>query len=128
RRSSDLVHANSPRDALARIETMTLMAGLELPVRAIRDQMSSAVDLIVHLARLRDGSRHVTHVTEVHGMEGDIVTLQDVFLYDFGMGDEADGRSKGRLKATGIRPHLSEKVSDYGIELPAQLFQTEGFT
>src|SRR5213075_1599758 len=80
------VHANTPRDALARIETMTLMSGFDLPVRAIREQMSSALDLIVHLTRLRDGTRRVTHVTEVQGMEGDVITLQDIYLFDFGMG------------------------------------------
>jgi len=122
------VHANSPRDALARIETMTLMAGFDLPIRAIREQMSSALDVIVHLTRLRDGTRRITHVTEVQGMEGDVVTLQDVFLFDYGMGIDQNGRFKGHLKATGIRPRFAEKLQDLGVKLGAELFATEGFT
>jgi pilus assembly protein CpaF len=121
------VHANTPRDALARIETMTLMSGFDLPVRAIREQMSSALDLIVHLSRLRDGSRRITHVTEVQGMEGDVITLQDVFLFDYGMGIDQSGRFKGHLKATGIRPRFAEKLQDMGVKLGAELFATEGF-
>jgi pilus assembly protein CpaF len=121
------VHANTPRDALARIETMTLMSGFDLPVRAIREQMSSALDLIVHLSRLRDGSRRITHVTEVQGMEGDVITLQDVFLFDYGMGIDQSGRFKGHLKATGIRPRFAEKLQDLGVKLGAELFATEGF-
>src|SRR2546421_8583514 len=121
------VHSNSPRDTLARIETMTLMSGFDLPVRAIREQMASALDLIVHLTRLRDGTRRVTHVTEVQGMEGDVITLQDLFLFDFGMGVDERGRFMGQLKATGIRPRFAEKLADYGIRLGADLFQSEGF-
>jgi pilus assembly protein CpaF len=121
------VHSNSPRDTLARIETMVLMAGMDLPVRAIREQVSSAVDLIVHLNRLRDGSRRVTQVTEVVGMEGDVITTQDLFLFDYGMGVDSDGRYKGRLKATGIRPSFSDRLTDYGINLPAELFAPEPF-
>ncbi len=121
------VHANSPRDALSRIETMTLMAGFDLPVRAIREQMASALDLIIHLGRLRDGSRRVTHVTEVQGMEGDVIVTQDVFLFDFGMGVDSDGRFQGHLKATGLRPKFSEKLSDYGILLEEELFRAETF-
>jgi len=120
------VHSNSPRDTLARIETMTLMAGFDLPIRAIREQMASAVDVIVHLSRLRDGSRRVTHVTEVQGMEGDVITLQDIFLFDFGMGVDEGGRFKGHLKPTGIRPKFAEKMADYGIKLKADMFQGEG--
>ena len=121
------VHSNSPRDTLARIETMTLMSGFDLPIRAIREQMSSALDLIVHLTRLRDGSRRVTHVTEVQGMEGDVITLQDLFLFDYGMGVDENGRFKGHLKATGIRPKFAERLADYGIRLSAELFANEGF-
>src|SRR5438067_402628 len=121
------VHSNSPRDTLARIETMTLMAGFDLPIRAIREQMSSALDLIVHLTRLRDGTRRITHVTEVQGMEGDVITLQDLFLFDFGMGVDDRGRFLGQLKATGIRPRFAEKLADYGIRLGPELFQSEGF-
>lgn len=121
------VHSNTPRDTLARIETMVLMAGMELPVRAIREQVSSAVDLIVHLNRMRDGSRKITQLTEVVGMEGDVITTQDLFMFDYAMGMDADGRLKGRLKATGIRPSFSERLSDYGINLPAELFAPEPF-
>jgi len=122
------VHANTPRDSLARIETMTLMSGFDLPVRAIREQMSSALDLIVHLTRLRDGTRRITHITEVQGMEGDVITLQDVFLFDFGMGIDQNGRFKGHLKATGIRPRFAEKLQDLGVKLGAELFATSGMT
>jgi pilus assembly protein CpaF len=121
------VHSNTPRDTLSRIETMVLMAGMELPVRAIREQVSSAVDLIVHLNRLRDGSRKVTQVTEVVGMEGDVITTQDLFLFDYGMGVDENGMYKGRLKATGIRPSFSDRLMDYGVNLPAELFAPEPF-
>src|SRR3546814_13018129 len=93
--SMTTVHANSPRDALSRIETLTLMAGFDLPIRAIREQVSSAVDLIVQLTRLRDGTRRVTHITEVEGMEGDKITLQDIFLFAFSAGVGANGRHQG---------------------------------
>jgi pilus assembly protein CpaF len=121
------VHSNSPRDTLARIETMVLMAGMDLPVRAIREQVASALDLVVHIHRLRDGTRRVTHVTEVVGMEGDIITLQDLMLFDYGMGVDDDGKYIGYLKATGIRPAFSEHLEDYGIHLPAELFHPEAF-
>jgi len=121
------VHSNSPRDTLSRVETMVLMAGFDLPIRAIREQISSAIDLIVHVARLRDGTRRVTHVTEVEGMEGDVITLQDLFLFDFGMSVDDQGRYKGRLKATGIRPSFSDQLRDQGIKLPGDLFDPEPF-
>jgi len=121
------VHSNSPRDTLSRIETMVLMAGYDLPVRAIREQVASAVDLIVHVSRLKDGTRRVTHVTEVEGMEGEVITLQDLFLFDYGMGVDDDGKYQGRLKATGIRPTFSEELSQQGIRLPADLFEPEPF-
>jgi len=121
------IHSNSPRDSLARLETLTLMSGFELPVRAIREQMASALDLIVHIGRLRDGTRRITHVTEVQGMEGDVITLQDLFLFDFGMGVDTDGRFKGHLKSTGIRPKFAERLADYGIRLGGDLFQSEAF-
>ncbi|MBV8983750.1 MAG: CpaF family protein [Acidimicrobiia bacterium] len=119
------VHSNSPRDSLSRIETMTLMAGFDLPIRAIREQMASALDLIVHLTRLRDGTRRITHITEVQGMEGDVITMQDVFLFDFGAGIDPNGRFKGQLKATGIRPRFAEKLADLGVKLGAELFATQ---
>src|SRR5215212_707445 len=121
------VHSNSPRDTLSRIETMTLMSGFDLPIRAIREQMASAIDLIVHLTRLRDGTRRITHVTEVQGMEGDVITLQDVFLFDFGMGVDEHGRFRGHLKATGVRPKFAEKLADLGIRLGPEVFQPEAF-
>jgi pilus assembly protein CpaF len=121
------VHSNSPRDTLSRIETMVLMAGFDLPMRAIREQIAAAVDLVIHVSRLKDGTRRVTHVTEVEGMEGDIITMQDLFLFDFGMGVDEDGVYKGRLKATGIRPTFSQDLENQGIRLPADLFDPEPF-
>src|SRR4051812_19311380 len=121
------IHSNSPRDTLARIETMTLMSGFDLPVRAIREQMASALDLIVHISRLRDGSRRISHVTEVQRMEGDVITLQDIYLFDYGMGIDDHGRFRGCLKAPGIRPSFGEKLADLGIRFSGGLFQTEGF-
>jgi pilus assembly protein CpaF len=119
------VHSNGPRDTLSRLETMVLMAGVDLPVRAIREQVASAIDLIVHQQRLRDGSRRVTHVTEVVGMEGDIITLQDVFLFDFRMGVDERGHFRGRLKSTGLRPSFLDRLIDAGIKVPPQLFGFE---
>ena len=89
---------------------MTLMAGMDLPVRVIREQMASALDMIVHLTRLRDGTRRVTHVSEVMGMEGDVVVLQDIYTFDFAAGIDEEGRFRGGLKSTGIRPSFSEKL------------------
>jgi pilus assembly protein CpaF len=119
------VHSNTPRDTLSRIETMTLMAGFDLPVRAIREQMASALDLIVHISRLRDGTRRITHITEVQGMEGDVITLQDIFLFDYHMGVDEHGRFRGHLKATGVRPKFAEKLADLGIRMGPEVFQPE---
>jgi len=119
------VHANSPRDVIARLETMCLMAGMDLPVRAIREQVASAIQMIVHQSRLKDGTRRVTHVSEVVGMEGDIITLQDLFLFDFGMGVDEAGRFRGHIKATGIRPKFIERLQDAGIHLEAEIFEPE---
>jgi pilus assembly protein CpaF len=116
--SLSTLHANTPRDVLARLETMVLMAGFELPVRAIREQIASAVDLIVHIGRLRDGTRRVTHIVEVEGMEGEIITLTDLYLFDYTAGIDDDGRFKGQLKATGLRPKFAERLADQGIEVP----------
>jgi len=116
------VHSNSPRDTLSRIETMTLMAGMDLPVRVIREQMASALDCIVHLSRLRDGTRRITAVSEVMGMEGDVVVLQDIYTFDFSAGIAEDGRFRGQLLSTGIRPSFSERLADYGIRLDPKLF------
>ena len=120
--SISTVHSNSPRDALARIETMVLMAGTELGVRAIREQAASALDLIIHQARLKDGSRHITHITEVVGMEGDVITLQDIFAYDFGAGVDETGAFRGELRPTGLRPHFLEKLRERNVEVPGTLF------
>jgi pilus assembly protein CpaF len=113
-------HANSPRDMLARLETMVLMAGMDLPVSAIRQQVSSAVDLIVHQSRLRDGTRKITNITEVQGMEGDIIVLQDIFAFQ----QEAfeNGKVIGRIMATGVRPRFMPKIEDAGIHIPPQVF------
>lgn len=123
--SLSTVHSNSPRDSLSRVETMVLMAGMDLPVRAIREQMASALNLIVHQSRMRDGSRKITHITEVVGMEGDVITLQDIFLFDFSMGVDDAGHFLGTIKATGIRPRFLEKLSDIGIELEPGIFEYE---
>ena len=116
------LHANSPRDSLARLETMVLMAGIDLPTRAIREQASSALDLIVHQARLKDGTRRITHITEVTGMESDVVTLQDLFSFDFHAGVDEHGRYLGTLRTTGIRPTFLERLTDEGIAIPHGLF------
>jgi pilus assembly protein CpaF len=116
------VHANSARDALARIETMVLMAGYDLPVRAIRQQVASALELIVHLERLQDGSRRVTAITEVQRMESDVITLQDIFRFEV-EGVTSNGAVLGRLAATGLRPTFQSKFDKHGIELPLELFQ-----
>ena len=121
------IHANTPRDTLSRLETLVLMAGFDLPVRAIREQVASAIDCIVQLTRLRDGTRRITHITEIQGMEGDVITLQDVFLFDFGMGVDEHGRFRGHLKATGVRPKFAEKLQDQGIRLGPEVFQPEAF-
>src|SRR5436190_6415176 len=120
--SISTIHANSPRDVLSRLETMTMMAGMELTVRAIREQISSAINLIVHQARLRDGSRRVTHITEIVGMEGEVITLQDLFLFDFKAGVDEHGKFQGSLWPTGLRPHFLDKLQDRGIEISPRLF------
>ncbi len=120
--SLSTVHSNSPRDGLSRIETMVLMAGIDLPMRAIREQTASAIDLIIHLTRFRDGTRRITHVTEVEGMEGDVITLQDVFLFDYSAGIDADGRFQGAAQPTGIRPRFTDHLADLGIPVPTELF------
>ena len=116
------VHSNSPRDTLRRIETMVLMAGMELPLRAIREQIASAIDLVAHMERLRDGTRRVTQVAEVQGMESDNVIMQDIFMFEqTGM---QNGRVLGALKPTGLRPKFADKFALNNIELPADVFAT----
>jgi pilus assembly protein CpaF len=107
-------HANSPRELMSRLETMVLMSGMDLPVRAIREQIQSGLDLVVHQSRLKDGTRKVVHITEVVGMEGDIITLQDIFTYKT-EGVDSFGRMKGSFVATGIRPNFVEKLASSGI-------------
>lgn len=114
-------HSNSPRDTISRLETMVLMAGFELPIRAIREQISSALDIIVHQSRMQDGSRKITQITEVLGMEGDIITLQDIFVFkQTGLDEKKNVRGKHR--ATGVKPRCIEKLAALGIHLPADLF------
>ncbi|MDQ4213399.1 CpaF family protein [Microbacterium capsulatum] len=125
--SISTIHANSPRDAVSRLETLVLMAGMDLPLRAIREQISSAVDVIVQIQRHKDGGRRITHVTEVHGMEGEIITLQDAFAFDYSAGFDPEGRLLGRLKPTGVRPRFAERIADAGIRLPMSLFQEDVF-
>lgn len=120
------LHANAPRDALSRLETLVLMAGFDLPMKAIREQSSRAIDLVVQLTRLRDGTRRVTHITEVQGMEGDVITMQDIFLFDFSMGVDEHGKFRGQLKATGVRPKFTEKLADLGIRLGPEVFAADG--
>jgi pilus assembly protein CpaF len=113
-------HSNSPRDMLARLETMVLMAGMDLPLRAVREQIASALDLVVHTERMRDGTRKIVNITEVQGMEGELIVLQDVFIFE--QTGVSEGRIQGRLRPTGVRPRFSEKFEVMGIELPASLF------
>ena len=115
------LHANTPRDAISRLETLVLMAGMDLPVRAIREQIASAIDVIVQLSRLRDGTRRVTHITEVVGMEGETITLSDIFLLET-KGIDEQGNYIAELKPTGLRPLAAERLAEHGIELRASLF------
>jgi pilus assembly protein CpaF len=106
------IHANSPRDALLRLETMVLMSGVDLPLRAIREQIASALDLIVQLGRNTDGSRVITHVTEVQGREGDTITLQEIF-----------DRHGGPLRATGLRPRSADRLAERSVDIPLSIFR-----
>ena len=119
--SMTTAHANSARDALSRLETMVLMSGMELPLRAIRSQIASAVDIIVQIARLRDGSRKIINIAEVTGMEGDIITLQDLFYFE-NHGVDQDGRITGAFLTSGLRPLCTEKLAMNGVTLPPDLF------
>ena len=118
--SMTTLHSNSPRDTLSRLETMVMMAGMDLPSRAIREQIASAINLIVHQERLRDGSRHVTYITEVQGMEGDVITMTDLFVFEQ-TGIES-GHVVGRLRPTGLRPKFMDRIEASGIHLPASVF------
>jgi pilus assembly protein CpaF len=116
------LHANTPRDALSRLETMVLMAGMDLPLRAIRDQVSSSLDVIVHISRLRDGTRRVTQICEVVGQEGDVVSLSELFAFDFSAGLDEHGRHQGTLLPTGLRPTFVERLTGVGVQLPTEWF------
>ncbi len=118
--SMTTLHSNSPRDTLARLETMTMMAGMELPVRAIREQVSSAIDIVIHQERMRDGSRKIVNITEVAGMEGDIITMTDIYIFEQTGYD--NGRVVGRLRPTGLRPRFYEKIEAAGIHLPPSIW------
>ncbi len=118
--SMTTAHSNGPRDTLARIETMALMAGMELPVRAIREQIASAIDLVIHQERMRDGTRKVVKITEVSGMEGDVITMTDIFSFE--QTGYEEGKVIGRLRPTGLRPKFIDKIEAAGIHLPATIF------
>ena len=118
--SMTTVHANSPRDALARLETLVLMSGIELPVKAIRQQIAGAINVFCQLNRLRDGSRRVTSITEVNGMEGDTITMQEIFTFE-SQGAGPDGKIIGQFKPTGIRPQILDRMFTMGLQLPAEI-------
>jgi pilus assembly protein CpaF len=118
--SMTTLHSNGPRDTLARLETMTLMAGMDLPSRAIREQVASAIDLICHQERMRDGTRKITNLTEISGMEGEVITMTDIFVYEQ-TGIE-NGQITGRLRPTGLRPKFMDKLEAAGINLPPSIF------
>ena len=119
--SLSTVHANTPRDALSRIETMVLMAGMELPVRVIREQIASAMNLVIQISRLRDGSRHITQISEITGQEGDTILMQDLFAFDYSTDSESN--ALGKLVPTGITPSFTDKLKDHGVELSSEYFR-----
>lgn len=118
--SMTTLHSNSPRDTLARLETMVMMAGMDLPVRAIREQISSAIDLVIHQERMRDGTRKVVNITEIAGMEGDVITMTDIYVFE--QSGIENGKIIGRLRPTGLRPRFYEKIEAAGIHLPPSLW------
>ena len=115
--SLSTIHANKPREALTRLENMVGMAGINLPSKAVRTQIAAALDIIVQVSRMRDGMRRITHVMEVVGMEGDVITTQDLFLYEF-EGEEADGKLRGNFRCSGLRPHFTPKAAYFGLDRP----------
>ncbi|MDO9458443.1 CpaF family protein, partial [Nocardioides sp.] len=119
------LHSNSPRDTLSRMETMVLMAGMDLPIRAIREQVASAVDVVVHQTRFKDGTRRITHITEVERMEGDVITMQDVFVFDTKAGFDAEGHSLGRMRSTGLRPKFLEKMAEVNVTVDPLIFHAD---
>jgi len=124
--SISTVHSNSPRDALSRLETMAMMSGMDLGIRAIREQIASAIQVIVHQARMKDGIRRITHVTEIVGMEGDVITLQDLFLFDYSAGIDDEGKFRGQMKATGLRPRFMDRLAERGVAIAAEVFSPTG--
>ncbi len=118
--SMTTLHSNGPRDTLSRLETMTLMAGMDLPSRAIREQVSTAIDVVVHQERMRDGTRKIVNVTEVSGMEGDVITMTDIFVFE--QSGLENGKIVGRLRPTGLRPKFMDKIEASGIHLPPSIF------
>jgi pilus assembly protein CpaF len=114
------IHANTARDALSRLETLVLMAGMELPAKAIRQQTAAAIDLIVQLSRMKDGSRKVTGISEITGMEGETITMQDIFVYE-PKGMDPAGKVIGVFRPTGIRPNIIDKLFDLGLPIPQEL-------
>jgi len=120
--SISTIHANTPRDALSRLETMAMMSGMDIGTRAIREQVTSALNVIVHQARMKDGTRRITHVTEIVGMEGDVITLQDLFLFDYTAGMDEDGHFLGNLKSTGLRPRFLDRLGERGVTVSPEVF------
>jgi pilus assembly protein CpaF len=116
------IHANTPRDAVARLETMALMSNLNLPEKALRQQIASAIALVVQIARMSDGTRRITYVSEITGMTGDVVAMQDIFVFEK-LGIDVSGRVMGRFKATGVSPKFAERLKKAGITLPASVFE-----
>jgi pilus assembly protein CpaF len=119
--SLSTVHSNSPRDCLARVENMILMAGLELPVRAIREQVASAIHMVIQISRLSDGSRKVTYLSEISGLEGQVITMQDIFRFEQ-EGIDQEGRVVGHFRSTGIRPQFADRFEVSGISIPPDIF------
>jgi pilus assembly protein CpaF len=119
------LHANSPRDALARLETMVSMANLNLPEKAMRQQIASALQVVIQIARLSDGRRRIVSISEIVGMEGDVITMQEIFMFER-QGVDKEGEVVGQFKATGIRPRFTERLRTAGIELPTALFSNVG--
>ncbi len=121
--SLSTLHANTPRDAMARLETMVMMAGLDLPTKAIREQVASALDVVVHLSRLRDGTRRITEISEINGMEGETITMSTIYKFDYDAGMDGSGRYIGQIRPTGIRPMFSDELRQMGIKLPEEMIR-----
>jgi len=120
--SMTTIHANSARDAVSRLENMVAMAGIEMPLKAVRNQIASAVNLFVQISRLQDGSRRMVSITEITGMEGEVISMQEVFRYER-LGLQPDGKILGRFTATGVRSHYSERFRQWGFDLPNSIFE-----